>query len=132
MRYIHNFLSKSAKILILCVVRRTWIKPQNNQKKSIRKLNSIFNDLFSLFLCPPNCLYTSNTRFNAVPYHCLMISSWSSIVYIPGVHNLFFPTRKWLKIATRTYPVTWVQNINACREIISYCLEAMSEEWPHM
>ena len=39
------------------MVRRTWIKTQNNPKQTITKLNSIFNDLFSLFLCPPNCLY---------------------------------------------------------------------------
>ena len=39
------------------MVRRTWIKTKNNSKETIRKLNSIFNDLFSLFLCPPNCLY---------------------------------------------------------------------------
>ena len=32
-------------------------KTQNNPNQKIRKLNSIFNDLFFLFLCPPNCLY---------------------------------------------------------------------------
>ena len=56
--YINNFLSKSANILILCMVRRTCIKTQNNPKQTRRTLISIFNDLFSLFLCPPNCLYS--------------------------------------------------------------------------
>ena len=39
------------------MVRCTWIKAQNNPKQTRRTLISIFNDLFSLFLCPPNCLY---------------------------------------------------------------------------
>ena len=55
--YINNFLYWSAKKFILCVARRICIKARNTPKQTRRKLNSIFNDLFSLFLCPPNCLY---------------------------------------------------------------------------
>ena len=62
--YINNFLSKSAKILILCIVRRTWIKVQINPKYRRTKLSLIFNNLFSLFLCPPNCLYNVFTLVN--------------------------------------------------------------------
>ena len=55
--YINNLLYWNVKIFILCVVRRICTKARNNPKQTWRKLNSIFNDLFSLFLCPPNCLY---------------------------------------------------------------------------
>ena len=108
--YINNFLSKSANILILCMVRRTCIKTQNNPKQTRRKLISIFNDLFSLFLCPPNCLYTSNCsvlwRFGI--YVC---DRWGSLLYLRQI---------------RTYVSWWCKRGNFTQESYSFIPQIIS------
>ena len=51
------------------MVKRTWIKPQNNPQQTGRQLNSIFNDLFSLFYVH-QIAYNRMTKFQVYIVYC--------------------------------------------------------------
>ena len=105
--YINNFLHWSAKKFILCMVRRICIKARKNRKQTRRKLNSIFNDFFSLFLCPPNYLYLFSDKKRSGSEMRKGEISWNYLFSLQQQREFTFLLQNllWIKVFLRRHQV---------------------------